>query len=315
MLGEPSGLLLLDKPGLGDPPVFPEQPDRLPTSHDAVQRVRRRFGLRRVGHTGTLDPFASGLLVICLGRATRLAEYYQGQPKTYRAVFRFGLRTDTDDITGTALEEVSASAVTDARLAALVPQFTGWIDQIPPAFSAKRIDGQRAHRIARAGGMAALQPQTVHVAALEALSSVQDGCCEFMVTCSAGTYIRSLARDMGQALGVGGTVASLRRVSLGALRVADAVPLAKLEADAPLPELADAGSGLAWPRLVCDADMRLRFGQGREVEAPDVPIQLWEGGMALAVDAECRTLGVVLCTQAAGARPTRFRARKWLAAV
>ena len=136
-----------------------------------------------------------------------------------------------------------------------------------------------------------------------------------MVTCSAGTYIRSLARDMGQALGVGGTVASLRRVSLGALRVADAVPLAKLEADAPLPELADAGSGLAWPRLVCDADMRLRFGQGREVEAPDVPIQLREGGMALAVDAECRTLGVVLCTQAAGARPTRFRARKWLAAV
>ena len=313
MLGEPSGLLMLDKPGLGDPPVFPEQPDRLPTSHDAVQRVRRCFGIRRVGHTGTLDPFASGLLVICLGRATRLAEYYQGQPKTYRTVFRFGLRTDTDDITGTPLEEGSAPAVTESRLAALVPKFTGWIEQIPPAFSAKHIDGQRAHRIARSGGLAELQPQTVHVAALEALSPVQDGCCEFMVTCSAGTYIRSLARDMGLALGVGGTVASLRRVSLGSLRVADAIPLVELEGDAPLPELADAGAGLAWPRLVCDADMRLRFSQGREVEAPDVSIQLREGELALAVDIERRTLGVVWCTQAAGTRPPRFRTRKWLA--
>ena len=315
MLGEPSGLLLLDKPGLGDPPVFPGQPDRLPTSHDAVQRVRRRFGIRRVGHTGTLDPFASGLLVICLGRATRLAEYYQGQSKTYRTVFRFGLRTDTDDITGTPLADVSTSGVTDSRLTALVPKFTGWINQIPPSFSAKRIDGQRAYSIARSGRMAALQPQTVHVAALEVLSSVQDGYCEFMVTCSAGTYIRSLARDMGLALGVGGTVVSLRRVSLGSLRVADAVPLAELEGDTPLPELADAGVGLAWPRLVCDADTRLRFGQGREVEVPGMPVQLREGGMALAVDAEHRTLGVVLCTQAAGARPMRFRARKWLAAV
>lgn len=315
MLGEPSGLLLLDKPGLGDPPVFPEQPDRLPTSHDAVQRVRRRFGIRRVGHTGTLDPFASGLLVICLGRATRLAEYYQGQPKTYRTVFRFGLRTDTDDITGTPLEKVSASAVTPSRLAALIPKFTGWIEQIPPAFSAKHIDGQRAHRIARAGGLAELPPRTVHVAALEALSPVQDGCCEFMVTCSAGTYIRSLARDMGLALGVGGTVVSLRRVSLGSLRVADAIPLVELERASHLPELADAGAGLAWPRLVCDADMGLRFGQGKEVEAPGVPIQLREGELALAVDAEHRTLGVVWCTQAAGVRPMRFRTRKWLAAV
>lgn len=315
MLGQPSGLLLLDKPGLGDPPFFPGQPDRLPTSHDAVQRVRRRFGIRRVGHTGTLDPFASGLLVICLGRATRLAEYYQGQSKTYRAVFRFGLRTDTDDITGTPLEEVSASGITDARLAALVPKFTGWIDQVPPAFSAKHIDGQRAHRIARSGRTAALQPQTVHVAALDALSTVRNGCCEFRVTCSAGTYIRSLARDMGLALGVGGTVVSLRRVALGSLRVADAVPLSDLEEDAPLPELADAGIGLAWPRLVCDADMRLRFGQGKEVEVPGVPLQLREGEMALAVDAERRMLGVVLCTQAAAPRPMRFRARKWLAAV
>ncbi|MCY3659160.1 MAG: hypothetical protein OXG36_09075 [Caldilineaceae bacterium] len=136
-----------------------------------------------------------------------------------------------------------------------------------------------------------------------------------MVTCSAGTYIRSLARDMGLALGVGGTVVSLRRVSLGSLRVADAMPLDELEGDAPLPELADAGAGLAWPRLVCDVDMGLRFGQGREVEAPGVPIQLRAGELALAVDTEHRTLGVVWCTQAAGARPMRFRTRKWLAAV
>ena len=313
MLGEPSGLLLLDKPGLGDSPVFPDQPARLPTSHDAVQRVRRRFGIRRVGHTGTLDPFASGLLVICLGRATRLAEYYQGQSKTYRTVFRFGLRTDTDDITGMPLEEGAATAATPARVSALVPRFTGWIEQTPPSYSAKRVGGQRAHRIARSGRIAELQPQTVHVASLEVLSPVRDGCCEFLVTCSAGTYIRSLARDMGALLGVGGTVVSLRRLSLGSLKVADAVPLAALDRDAPLPELADPGVGLAWPRLVCDEDMRLRFSQGREVEAPDPAIRLRQGAMALAVDRGNRTLGVVLCTLAPDSRPPRFRARKWLA--
>ena len=204
------------------------------TSHDAVQRVRRALGTRSVGHTGTLDPFATGLLVMLVGRATRLARFVEPQPKTYLATARLGARTDTDDVTGTVVEERPVAGLSRERVVEALAGFQGGQRQRPPAYSAKHIGGERSHRLARRGE--AVEPPEVAVVVhrIEPLEWVSPSL-TFRATVSAGTYLRALARDLGDRLGVGAHLTALRREAIGGLRVEDAVALDDVSPDALLP--------------------------------------------------------------------------------
>ena len=182
-MSEPTGILPVDKP-------------EGPTSHDVVARARRALRQRRIGHTGTLDPFASGLLLLCLGPATRLAEYLTALPKSYRAVLRLGQTTDTDDATGKVIAESDAwHSVTEAAFRAALAGQTGELDQLPPVYSAKKVDGERAYAAARRGEPVQRTPVRVTVYAAE-LVRFDPPFAEFTVDCSSGTYIRSIARDV-----------------------------------------------------------------------------------------------------------------------
>ena len=234
-----------------------------PTSHDVVARARRVFGIRAVGHTGTLDPFASGLLVLLLGRATRLARFVEAGPKTYRAVARLGMRTDTDDRTGAPVgEAVDPSGLDLAGVNAAVTALAGARLQRPPAFSAKKIAGERSYRLARRGRVVALTevPVTVHRIAL---LDWRPPHATFRATVSAGTYLRALARDLGDSLGVGGHLVELRRETVGALRVEDAVPLDRLTPDTSLLPLRTVLGDL--PAVALDEVERAAVRHGRAV--------------------------------------------------
>jgi tRNA pseudouridine55 synthase len=199
----PGGMILLvDKP-------------EGPTSHDVVNRVRRAWGTRRVGHTGTLDPFASGLLVICLGEATRLSQYLTGEDKAYVATARLGVRTDTLDRDGEVVQRTDAwDGVTREMVEGALAPLRGEISQLPPRFSAKKVGGRAAHRLAREGEVVELQPSTVTVHEL-VLEGWTPPDVALRVRCSSGTYIRALARDLGDALGVGAHLTRLRRTRVG----------------------------------------------------------------------------------------------------
>jgi tRNA pseudouridine55 synthase len=193
-----------------------------PTSHDVVDIVRRALGEQRVGHLGTLDPFAKGLLVLVVGRATRLASFAADWPKTYEGVIRLGVTTDTDDLTGTVLATAPWTGITPGQLAEVIGSFRGMYAQRPPAYSAVKIDGERAYRRARRGEVVAPEPRAVEVRDLEILeAAVPD--LQFRATVSAGTYLRSLARDIGAKLGCGAHLTALRRTAVGPLRLEDAV--------------------------------------------------------------------------------------------
>jgi tRNA pseudouridine55 synthase len=205
------------------------------TSHDVVHRVRRVLGTRAVGHTGTLDPFATGLLVVLVGRATRLARFVEVQPKRYLATARLGLATDTDDLTGRAVAEpVDVADLSSAAAEAALLGFLGEQYQRPPRYSAKHVAGERSYRLARRGqGVDPAQVAvTVHQIELVRFAPPD---LEFRVTVSPGTYVRAIARDLGDRLGVGGHLAALRREAVGGLQVADAVPLERLTREALLP--------------------------------------------------------------------------------
>lgn len=195
------------------------------TSHDVVARVRRVLGTRAVGHTGTLDPFATGLLVALVGRATRLARFVEGQQKTYVATVRFGAQTDTDDLTGTPVCGTVPEVWPDEdSMRAAMTAMVGTQLQRPPAYSAKHVDGERSHRLARRGVEVALPPVEVTVFALDLLEwRAPDA--KIRVTVSAGTYVRAIARDLGATLATGAHLVSLRRESIGDLSVEDAVAL------------------------------------------------------------------------------------------
>jgi len=193
-----------------------------PTSHDVVDIARRALGEQRVGHLGTLDPFAKGLLVLVVGRATRLAPFAAEWPKTYEGVIRLGVTTDTDDLTGAVVATASWTGITPAQLAEVIGSFRGAYDQRPPAYSAVKIEGERAYRRARRGETVAPEPRPVEIRELELVeAAVPD--LQFRATVSAGTYLRSLARDIGAKLGCGAHLTALRRTAVGPLRLADAV--------------------------------------------------------------------------------------------
>lgn len=259
-----------------------------PTSHDAVAAVRRALRTRQVGHTGTLDPFASGLLLVCVGPATRLAEYLTALPKTYLARMRLGEATDTDDHTGEVLTRSDAwrELPEDQVREALVRQ-VGAILQLPPRYSAKKVAGERMYAAARRGEEVERTPVRVTIHRIEVLR-VELPEVDFVVECSSGTYIRAIARDAGEALGVGGHLAGLRRTRVGEHDVEGAVPLealgdAERVARAAL-EPARAVSHL--PSLVVDADGAKALSHGRGVpaaaELPEgVPVALLSAEGAL----------------------------------
>jgi len=193
-----------------------------PTSHDVVDIVRRALGEQRVGHLGTLDPFAKGLLVLVVGRATRLAPFAGEWPKTYEGVIRLGVTTDTDDLTGAVVATAPWTAITPAQLADVIGGFRGTYEQRPPAYSAVKIEGERAYRRARRGEVVKPEPRPVEIRELEIVeAAVPD--LQFRATVSAGTYVRSLARDIGAKLGCGAHLTALRRTAVGPLLLADAV--------------------------------------------------------------------------------------------
>jgi tRNA pseudouridine55 synthase len=195
------------------------------TSHDVVQHVRRILGERSIGHLGTLDPFATGLLVLLLGRATRLATFIDTEPKVYEAEIRFGSETDTDDGTGTVIR--TADPPDEPTVRAAVQSLTGTISQVPPAYSAKSVDGTRAYDAARRGEplQLAAVDVTVHEWRLGRFSS---DTLSAVITCSSGTYIRALARDLGRLTASAAHLASLRRTSVGEFDVRDAATLDSL---------------------------------------------------------------------------------------
>ena len=184
--------------------------------------VRRALGEQRVGHLGTLDPFAKGLLVVVVGRATRLAPFAAGWTKEYEGVMRLGVTTDTDDATGTVTRRASWTGITPAQLAAVIGQFRGGYEQRPPAYSAVKIDGERAYRRARRGETIAPEPRRVEIRQLDIVEAAPPDL-RFRATVSGGTYLRSLARDIGAALGCGGHLAALERTAVGPLQLKDAV--------------------------------------------------------------------------------------------
>lgn len=194
-----------------------------PTSHDVVDCVRRALGTERVGHLGTLDPFAAGLLVVVAGRATRLAAFAAGWDKAYEGVIRLGTTTTTDDVTGTPVATSEAwREVARAGIEQALARFRGAYEQRPPAYSAVKIAGERAYRRARRGEALSLAARRVEVAELE-VDRFAPPDIGFRATVSGGTYLRSLARDVGEALGCGGHLAALTRTRVGPYRLADAV--------------------------------------------------------------------------------------------
>lgn len=243
MADQPCGFLVLDKEaGL--------------TSHACVARVRRAYKLKRVGHGGTLDPAVTGVLPIALGPATRLLPYLDGD-KTYRGVVQLGLRTVSDDLEGEVLARFAIPTLVAADLEAALAAFRGTINQVPPQVSAVHVEGQRAYARVRQGEQVELAPRVVTIQRLELLG--WDGATarlELLVRCSAGTYIRSLARDLGEALGCGGALALLRRSEALGFGLEQAVPLAALD-QAPLPPLLNplAALGHLPQRQLLDAEL------------------------------------------------------------
>lgn len=256
------------------------------TSHDVVARVRRLAGQRRVGHAGTLDPLATGVLVVCLGAATRLAEYLADTDKEYRAAVRLGVRTDTWDADGAVVEERDARHVSREAVEATLAEFVGRIAQVPPMYSALKRGGEPLYRLARKGISVEREPREVDVYAVT-LETWAPPEVVFTVRCGKGTYVRSLAHDLGERLGVGAHITRLRRLAVGPLRAEDAVALAALE---------DAGEG--WIEYLVSPAAALAHLPGVTLGAEDV--RRVQQGQAVAVETPAAE-GPLLAHDAAGA--------------
>jgi tRNA pseudouridine55 synthase len=307
------GILIIDKPaGL--------------TSHDVVARVRRITGERRVGHTGTLDPFATGVLVVLLGRATRLAQFLAGADKEYEALIRFGYATETGDLTGARRQPRVANALQttttalpsmdwkDEEIEAALAPLRGEIEQVPPMYSAKKVRGQKLYELARQGIEVEREAVRVQIHELEAirgghgdalLQHSEDGTCDLRVrvVCSAGTYVRALAESIGASLGVGAHLAALRRTRAGSFSLKAAVTLEELSEladarslDKVLLSPAAALSGMPSVHLTSDEAERARHGmavraEGQAAYADDQPVFMIDkdGGLIAVAIYEAKT--------------------------
>ena len=241
------------------------------TSQDVTARLRRVFSTRRIGHGGTLDPMATGVLPVFVGRATRAVEFFEHAEKTYEATLRLGMKTDTQDITGTVLEERPVT-VTEQDILNVLPAFRGEILQIPPMYSALKVNGQKLYDLARKGKEVERQPRPITIHELELLHfDGQDA--RIRVRCSKGTYIRTLCEDMGEKLGCHGCMAALRRTRAGEYTIEKAVPLQTL-LDAKNPEqylLSMDSPFLGYPAVTLseNQEKRCRNGNAFTLRVPD----------------------------------------------
>lgn len=249
--------------------VLPVDKPAGPTSHDAVAAARRALGTRRIGHTGTLDPFATGLLILCIGPATRLAEYLTGLDKRYDATARLGIATDTLDRTGAVVVETEAwRELEPAAVRAAFEDQRGPLRQVPPAYSAKKIQGKKAYELARAGE--AVEPEPVDVEILELdVVDVTGPEVRFRMRCSSGTYVRAVARDAGAALGVGAHLTALRRTHVGRFGVDDAVAMDRLDDPAAVEAalLTPLAAMAHFPEVRLDPDRTRRVRHGQAIPA------------------------------------------------
>ncbi len=259
-----NGVLLVDKPSG-------------PTSHDVVASVRRILREKRCGHTGTLDPFATGLLMLCLGRATRLARFLSGADKTYTATIHFGYATDTYDRTGKPMGETTDHEPDPDSLARILEGFVGPQMQQPPAFSAKKLGGKRSYQLARQGESVSPKPVEVHIRSLELLAL--EGCrAHVELTVSSGTYIRSFAHDVGEKLGCGAHLSELRRTRVASFSVSEAISIETLGSKGVLEAFlspSDALRELPRVRVGAEAAKRLAHGHAprwEELLAPDARV-------------------------------------------
>jgi tRNA pseudouridine55 synthase len=274
-----SGVLVVDKPvGL--------------TSHDVVQIIRRGTGIRRAGHTGTLDPRASGVLVVLIGPAVRLSEFVSAEDKRYQATIRLGSSTDTYDAEGVSKEPEVEVNVTKEQFTELLQEFVGEIEQVPPPYSAVKVQGQHAYDRARRGEEVELAPRIIHVHSLDLLEWASP---EVVVDvhCSSGTYIRSLANDIGAKLGTGAHLVGLRRTRSGRFTLRDAVSLRRLreafETGTWAQFLIPAAEALAdWPAVELDAEMLEKVRNGHRI-----PAQEGSQGMARAVSEQGDLVAVI----------------------
>jgi len=258
----PNGILLVDKP-VG------------PTSHDVVDRIRKASGIRRVGHAGTLDPFASGVLLLLLGTATRLSEYFLNMDKSYAATVRLGVETESHDPEGkVTAEDPGWDRVAEAEIQRALDRFRGRTLQLPPDYSAKKVRGEAAHRRVRRGEAVELDPVPVELHELELLGSELP---DFHLTlrCSSGTYVRALARDLGRELGVGGYLTALRRTGIGPFGLSSTVALDSLQAQADVQgaviPAAEALAHLPSVRIGAPDAARIRQGQFLPITGDEVP--------------------------------------------
>jgi len=293
--GQHSGLVIVDKPaGM--------------TSHDVVDRIRRLSGTRRVGHAGTLDPMATGVLVVGVEKATRLLGYLSLTEKQYDATIRLGQSTSTDDAEGEITGTASAAGVSAETLAVAAASLTGEIQQVPPAVSAIKVAGQRAYRLTRAGAAPDLKPRpvTVHEFAVTAMTRVGDLLdVEVTVRCSSGTYIRALARDLGHVLGTGGHLTRLRRTRVGGYGLDTAKTLGQLAERFEVLPLAQAAAA-AFPRRDLSADEARRLAHGGRLAAAAAPgpgDSAAGSGVPTAAYAPDGTLIALLTEQSGQARP------------
>ncbi|MEO8436783.1 MAG: tRNA pseudouridine(55) synthase TruB [Pyrinomonadaceae bacterium] len=296
------GVLIVDKPeGL--------------TSHDVVARVRRILRVRRVGHTGTLDPFATGVLVLLLGRATRLAQFLNGAEKEYEATIRFGYATDTGDIQGQPQSAVQIAPDWDPdQIEAALSTLRGEILQTPPMFSAKKVKGEKLYEMARRGEIIAREPVAVNVPLFEAvkqngelLRRNEDGTTHLTVrvVCSAGTYVRTLAESLGQMLGVGAHLAQLRRTRAGQFKIENSLHLAELEqkaeAGTALHSLVSPDAALSQlPFASFDRVEAQKASNGMSVRVTTQPVNEWPDGQQVRMRDEDGDLFAVGFYDAAG---------------
>jgi tRNA pseudouridine55 synthase len=265
------GLVIVDKPlGL--------------TSHDVVARLRRIAGTRRVGHAGTLDPAATGVLVCGVGRATRLLGHLLLAEKEYDATIQLGVRTSTDDAEGEVLTTRPTAGITDQQIAAAVAGLTGAIQQVPSAVSAIKVGGVRAYARVRAGEDVELAARPVTVERFDVLERAGDAL-DVHVSCSSGTYIRALARDLGERLGCGGHLTALRRTRVGSFTVEQAHTLEELEQDLSLLALGDAVAAMFARREVdAEAAAAIRYGRPLPPTGIGGPVGVFDsGGQVLAL--------------------------------
>ena len=253
-----NGILLVDKP-------------RGMTSHDVVAAVRRMASMQEVGHTGTLDPDASGMLILCLGRATKFARFFEGLEKTYWSVMQLGIRTDTQDATGRVLSQCPVPALSRERLQETLRQFTGSLQQIPPMYSAVKYQGQRLYRLARQSRIVPRAARSIVIYQLDFVDA-RDVFVTFTTICSKGTYIRTLCEDIGLTLGCGACMVHLQRCQIGSFQLKSAYSLDALQQSAvegsferTLIPLTEALDFLPILSLTSQQYNELQIGQGREL--------------------------------------------------